>query len=188
MAPRNLETSSLKWNLIGRLVLLPFFVVLFSGHAQGDPLVDQVALGVGRGRTDIDIYRIGLIHNFDRKLLNNNYGWLGMYAEASINYWKHDEDDIVAGAISPVFIYYFGDSTNLLLPYIEGGIGASILSDTMLYDRDMATLFQFEDRIGIGIKSKNIDLSFRFMHYSNASIKAPNRGIDIFIFTGSYIF
>jgi lipid A 3-O-deacylase len=46
----------------------------------------------------------------------------------------------------------------------------------------------FEDRIGVGIRIKNMDLNFRYMHYSNAGFKEPNDGIDIFIGTLAWYF
>ena len=51
------------------------------------------------------------------------------------------------------------------------------------FDRILSTNFQFEDRIGAGVRIGFLDVNFRYMHYSNASIKDPNHGIDIFIFT-----
>ena len=52
----------------------------------------------------------------------------------------------------------------------------------------MSTLYQFEDRIGLGVKMEHVDVSFRYMHYSNGSIVQPNDGMDIFIATLGYRF
>lgn len=55
----------------------------------------------------------------------------------------------------------------------------------------MSTHFLFEDRIGFGIEigteSKH-DLNFKYLHYSNADIKKPNQGTDIFMFSYIYSF
>lgn len=188
MTTRKHGKSFFKPNLAAKSFLLLIIFILLCGPANGDQLIDEIAFGLGHSRTGLDIYRVGLIHNFDFKVLNNNLGWLSMYAEASINYWKFDEEGVVTGALSPVFKYYFGAPKNQQLLYLEGGIGVAIVSDTEIHDRDMSTLFQFEDRIGIGIKSTHFDLNVRYMHYSNASVKSPNSGIDIYLFTGTYVF
>ena len=52
----------------------------------------------------------------------------------------------------------------------------------------MTTAFQFEDRVGAGIRTEKLDFSFRYMHYSNGSMAQPNDGIDIWIGTLSYRF
>ena len=71
---------------------------------------------------------------------------------------------------------------------VLGGIGLSLWTDTRMGNRDLSTNFLFEDRIGAGVRIGNWDLNFRYMHYSNASIKKPNDGIDIFIGSISYRF
>ena len=47
----------------------------------------------------------------------------------------------------------------------------------------MSSAYLFEDRIGLGLLTKNWNFECRYMHYSNANIKQPNDGIDIFIFS-----
>ncbi|MFQ6003800.1 MAG: acyloxyacyl hydrolase, partial [Candidatus Zixiibacteriota bacterium] len=87
---------------------------------------------------------------------------------------------------SPVFIYGVAGPINNIFSYLEAGIGISYLSEKRIKGRDLSSHFQFEDRIGIGAKigkQKRHDLNFRYMHYSNAGIKQPNDGIDIFIFS-----
>ena len=62
------------------------------------------------------------------------------------------------------------------------------LEEYHIADRNLSTNFQFEDRIGVGMKIGFFDLKFRYMHYSNASIIEPNNGIDIWMFTTSIDF
>lgn len=161
-------------------------LVCLCGYAQEKPFISDVSLGVGQSRDSIDIYRLGVRRDTDCHWLSNPTGWLSLYCEASLNYWKKGGDDLYAAAFSPVFIYYFGDPGNSFHPYIEGGIGAAGISETEIAGRNLSTGFQFEDRIGAGIRMKRADLNFRYMHYSNGSIVQPNDGIDIFILTVSY--
>ena len=115
-------------------------------------------------------------------------GWVSGYFEGSLNYWYHTDDDIYAAALSPVFVYYFGAEKNSLIPYIEAGIGVAVISETTISNVEMSTAFQFEARVGAGIRTKKLDFNFRYMHYSNGSMAKPNDGIDIWIGTLSYRF
>jgi lipid A 3-O-deacylase len=102
--------------------------------------------------------------------------------EGSLNEWKKGGDEVYVAGLSPVVTYYFGKPEYLVHPYIEGGVGGALLSETEIgVSREFSTAFQFEDRVGAGVQIKNFDLCFRYMHYSNARIKEPNDGIDIFM-------
>jgi len=90
--------------------------------------------------------------------------------------------------LSPVFQYVFHTGNATWYPYIEAGVGAACLDDYTINDRDLSSNFQFEDRVGAGIRINNMDISFRYMHYSNAALKVPNDGIDILIGTLAWHF
>ncbi|MDY0194670.1 MAG: acyloxyacyl hydrolase [Sulfurovaceae bacterium] len=158
---------------------------IFAGDGQ---FIDEVTLGIGESKDNIGIYRLGARKNFEKTFFNSDYGWLSGYYEASLNYWDKEGEQIYGIALSPVFVYYFGNKSNSIYPYIEGGIGGAYLSDTTIKNRDMSSHLQFEDRVGAGIRTESFDFNFRYLHYSNAGIVEPNDGIDIFMFTISYIF
>jgi len=147
-----------------------------------------VSLGYGQSKDDIDIYRIGVKKDFVSQWFTSATGYVSGYFELSYNRWKGSEDEINGAALSPVFVYYFDRGNQTVRPYIEGGIGLAYIDETKIQGRNMSTNFQFEDRIGVGVAIKSFDLSFRYMHYSNASIKAPNDGIDIWIGSLSWYF
>ncbi len=152
--------------------------------------IDGVTLSIGRSRDKIDIYRIGVRKDFKSRWLESKAGYLSGYYELTFNYWKgkssnHKENYGIA--LSPVFNYYFNLSDNVK-PYLEAGIGVSLFNHTWIDNRNMSTNFLFEDRLGAGVRVGKFDFSFRYMHYSNASIKAPNDGIDIWIGSISYKF
>lgn len=153
------------------------------------PFISSVSIGSGiTHRDDISIYRLGVRKDSEYTFFENPTGWLSGYYEASLGCWSKRDEQVYVGAISPVFVYYFGDPTWAVQPYIEAGIGVSCISETKIASRGLSTAFQFEDRIGIGFKIKYVDVSFRYMHYSNASISKPNAGMDIFIATVGYRF
>lgn len=148
-----------------------------------------VSLGYGQSSDNIDIYRAGLLKQWHVKWLENKTGYICGYFELSYNRWEHGGDDVNAVAFSPVFQYVFHTGNAAWYPYIEGGIGvASCLDDYTINDRTLSSNFQFEDRVGAGIRIKNVDISFRCMHYSNAGLKKPNDGIDILIGTLAWYF
>jgi lipid A 3-O-deacylase len=95
-----------------------------------------------------------------------------------MNYWDASGDEVFAVALSPVFVLSFGGDDSGYHPYIEGGIGAALLSDHAIAGRQLSTTFQFEDRIGFGVRSDRFDFHYRYMHYSNGGIEKPNNGID----------
>jgi lipid A 3-O-deacylase len=152
-----------------------------------DGWIDAVGFGYGQSKDNTDIYRLTLQKDFKSRWLESETGYLSGYWESSLNYWHGRGDENFGVAFSPVFAYYFKLSSDVK-PYIEGGIGLSLWTDTRMGNRDLSTNFLFEDRIGAGVRIGNWDLNFRYMHYSNASIKKPNDGIDIFIGSISYRF
>jgi lipid A 3-O-deacylase len=168
-----------------------FFVlllVLFSNtesHA-----LERISLGVGKSKESVKVCRLGLQRLFGSRWVESKTGYFSGYHELSLNYWEHEDESITGVAYSPVFTYGVAGLDNMF-PYLEAGIGISYLSEKTIDGRDLSSQFQFEDRIGIGTrigKQRAHDLSLRYMHYSNAGIKQPNEGIEIFILLYSYLF
>ena len=65
-------------------------------------------------------------------------------------------------------------------PYIEAGIGVAAFADTDLEDNDLGSSFQFEDRLGAGLRFSGQEIGIRALHYSNAGIKQPNDGVEAY--------
>jgi lipid A 3-O-deacylase len=154
-------------------------------EAPSAPWIDAIGIGYGQSKDNIDIYRLTLRKDFRSRWFESDFGYLSGYWEGSLNYWSGRGDENYGIALSPVFAYYF-DISSTFRPYLEAGVGASLWSETRMGPRNLSTNFLFEDRIGTGVRVGSWDLSFRYMHYSNASIKKPNDGIDIFIGSVSY--
>lgn len=147
-----------------------------------------LTLGFGQSQDDIDIYRVGLAKKWDVRWLKSRVGYVDGYFELSYNRWDGETGEIDGVALSPVFLYAFNPGERHWYPYIEGGIGVAYIDEYKIDDRDLSTNFQFEDRIGAGVRYRNLDISVRYMHYSNASIEEPNHGIDIWIGTLAWYF
>ncbi|MBU1196806.1 MAG: acyloxyacyl hydrolase [Proteobacteria bacterium] len=166
-----------------KYLVLVFGFMLFCSSALAQSSGYGISFGYGEADPSIDIYRVGLKKDFCARWFETRVGYLSGYFELSFNHWEHNNQDINGVALSPVFVYFFGKESNLIRPYIEGGIGVAYLDEYFIADRNLSSNLQFEDRIGAGVRIGFVDLNFRYMHYSNASLKQPNHGIDILMFT-----
>jgi lipid A 3-O-deacylase len=146
------------------------------------------SLNASRGHSEFDIYRIGMQREFKRTFWQGKNSSLSGYWEGSVNYWRADADDVFAVALSPVFVLSFGEDDGNYRPFIELGVGLALLSDDVVAGRQMGSSWQFEDRIGFGIKSEKMGFHYRYMHYSNGDLSKPNQGIDAHVVGMTYRF
>lgn len=171
-------------------IFLLLILTLCCDTTVAGSLGQGLSLGYGQGEanSDIDIYRVSLKKDFSSKWFETDIGFLSGYFELSYNRWENGSEATNGVSISPVFAYFFGDESDFFRPYIEGGIGIAYIDDYRIGRRNLSTHFQFEDRIGIGTRLGRFDINFRYMHYSNGSIKSPNDGMDIWIFSAAFAF
>lgn len=150
-----------------------------------------VAFSSGEGILDISPYRFAMSLDFG-SIWRQDYDWgLNFIWESSVGYWQGRSDyapgtaDRLNVATSgPLFrwqrqapLYPFH-----MVPYVELGVAASWLSKTEIGGRKLSLHFQFEDKLGLGArfgKKQQYDVTLRAIHYSNASIKRPNSGINL---------
>lgn len=76
-----------------------------------------------------------------------------------------------------MFVYEFaGEKVKL---YIEAGVGVAVFSRTRVEDNNIGQAFQFEDRLGFGLRFVGRrEVGIRAAHYSNAVISSNNDGIE----------
>jgi lipid A 3-O-deacylase len=139
----------------------------------------SISADIGRANGNIDGYRLGLQKEFSSWLHDHGIPLSG-YIEGSLNYWEGSGDESYAIAVSPVFVLPLCDDCSYA-PYVEAGIGIAFISEQEIDGRDLSSDFQFENRVGLGIKTKEIDFHIRYMHYSNGSTSQPNDGLDFFL-------
>ncbi|MDX3774951.1 acyloxyacyl hydrolase [Chromatiaceae bacterium AAb-1] len=109
-------------------------------------------------------------------------GDIRLYMEASLNLWRYGEEaqysSNAALAFSPVLVKDFTTIYGKPLGW-ELGIGVSLLDRRRFAGRDMGSVYQFEDRLGLRLTlSPQHSVSLRYMHYSNGGLNRPNPGID----------
>ncbi len=134
---------------------------------------------IGQSGDSTMVYRLGAQWNWDSSWWQSSVGRLTGYWDAGYTYWEGDETSGNHSlSFSPVFVYEFaGESVQ---PYIEAGIGVAAFTSTELEDNDLGSSFQFEDRIGAGLRFSGQEIGIRALHYSNAGIKQPNDGVEAY--------
>jgi opacity protein-like surface antigen len=144
--------------------------------------VDGMALEAGQG-DGADMGRVALQWNWAKPMYQGS-GWqLACYWDLGLGYWHKSgapgrNEDITEIGLTPVLRL---QPNGLEGPYAELGLGVHLMSSTTLGDKSMSTQFQFGNHVGVGYRfgvKRAFDLSYRYQHLSNASIKQPNDGID----------
>lgn len=151
----------------------------------------SAAFGMGRGSDDVDVYRGSLQYGFKPHWLKSDAGYLHSRLEITFSVWEGEDEDNWGLFYSPVFMYSFDNGQRAFIPYLEAGIGVGFISKTFFQGRKLSTAFQFEDRLGGGVRfgrQQRHDLNVRYVHYSNASLKNPNAGLDTWVVSYGYRF
>ncbi|SDG49911.1 lipid A 3-O-deacylase [Pseudomonas benzenivorans] len=138
----------------------------------------DVTFAVGQSGESTMVYRLGTQFDFGT-LRQYDRGRLTGYWDAGYTYWQGDDSSSNHSlSFSPVFVYEFAGDT--LKPYVEAGIGLAAFSSTELEDNDLGSSFQFEDRLGFGLRFAGQEVGLRAAHYSNAGLKQPNDGAEAY--------
>jgi lipid A 3-O-deacylase len=143
--------------------------------------IDGVSAEIGSG-DGVDMGRIGIQWDWNRRFFQQRDWHLGGYWDLALGQWHrgsvgpNQHEDITEIGLTPVLRV---QGNGLVGPYLEAGIGFHLMSHSSIGDRNMSTAFQFGDHIGLGYRfgKTGLDISYRFQHLSNASIKRPNPGI-----------
>lgn len=161
-----------------RLLSIGAVVTLALGMSAPASAWD-VTLAGGVTRESTEVIRLALQRDFERSWWQSSTGRLTGYWDAGYTYWFGDKSASNHSlSFAPVFVYEFaGDNVR---PYIEAGIGAAFFESTEHESHDLSTAFQFEDRLGFGLRFAGQEIGVRAIHYSNAGIKNPNDGAETY--------
>ena len=139
----------------------------------------ELTAAVGRTEKSTSTLRIGLQKSFQSRWLQSDVGALTGYWDGGYTYWEGDKkSNNHSLSVSPVFVYEFNGER--VKPYVEAGIGVAAFRHTRIENRNLSTSLQFEDRLGVGLRLRNQTLGLRAVHYSNAGLKKPNDGIEMY--------
>ncbi|MDP3846810.1 MAG: acyloxyacyl hydrolase [Pseudomonas sp.] len=157
-----------------------FTLLAIAGFSLGVTTGAQaadVAFSVGSTNDSTMTYRLGLQCDFGRNFTESSSGRLTGYWDTAYTYWQGDKTASNHSlSLTPVFVYEFAGET--VKPYVEAGIGVALFSDTELEDQDLGSSFQFEDRLGVGLRFNGQEIGLRAIHYSNAGLSSPNDGVE----------
>lgn len=122
------------------------------------------------------------------KTFNNGWGRVDLYGEASVTYWhgRHGKGDSMWQAGFAPFLRWWPTQSPF---FVEAGFGPTAISDTSFAGYDLSTALQFGSHIGMGyVFKKKHQISLRASHFSNASIKQPNDGLNLLQLDYAYRF
>ena len=126
-----------------------------------------------------------------KQWLHRHHWRLDGYWDMSMAYWRtngnpdndHEHKNLATVAFAPVLRYKrFTPLLNSIYPYVEASWGLALLTDQHLSYRNQGAHWTFQDLLGLGLQfgyQGRYDLSYHYLHYSNAGINPPNNGIDV---------
>lgn len=175
-----LAVAAMRLTTIMRRSLLATAIMLLCIPAA--QAIDGFAFEAGRA-TQTDMMRIAAQWKWSQRWFQTASRHLGGYWDLSLAEWDREHRPGETGYLTeigftPVFRLQANDLRGF---YLEGGIGAHLLSSTQLGNKHFGTAFQFGDHLGFGYRfgaRGAMDISYRYQHLSNADIKQPNNGID----------
>ncbi|OEC33614.1 lipid A 3-O-deacylase [Pseudomonas cuatrocienegasensis] len=139
----------------------------------------DVTFAIGQSGDSTMVYRLGLRSDFEKSWFQSDIGRLTGYWDAGYTYWQGDDTASNHSlSLAPVFVYEFAGEN--VRPYLEAGIGIAAFENTELESNDLGSSFQFEDRIGAGLRFAGQEIGIRAIHYSNAGLKKPNDGVEAY--------
>jgi lipid A 3-O-deacylase len=188
-----------KKGLWGRSIARVVACVVLAITMHPAAAVDGVSISAGAddsGNANVDLYRVGVQWNWKKRWLQTENWHLGGYWDLQGGYWDNSSQNKTNSglwelAFTPVFRVQQNQLSGFA-PFLEFGVGAHLISKTSVSDqRQFSTAFQFGSHVGIGArfgKKDAFELSYRYQHISNASIKHPNNGINFNILRVGYWF
>jgi hypothetical protein len=155
--------------------------------------VDRLFLEAGAANEG-DLMRLGAQWELWNRSTSNGKWEFDLELEADLGFWEPDVGDkgLVEGGVTPVFRFAPNrPPSSSLVPFLEAGLGAHLLSNVHFGGLNLSTSLQFGSHIGAGVfigKNRKISLVYRYQHLSNASVKQPNPGIEFHLLQLGYGF
>lgn len=173
-------------------------LVFFSLGCSNIEARTGISIASGYGAAHIVPIRLGVQKSFEKHWWQDTAWPLGGYWEGSFYAMNgkagplsRSHKHLIAAAIAGVFRFERACVTRIGWPYVELGIGLSWLNHKEIGGRDLGIHFQFEDRIGIGVRfgaNRQYDVGYKAIHFSNAYIGPSNHGINLHVLMLGYWF
>lgn len=188
-------------DMIASLRHLLLITTLLSGtvQASGSNWIDGLSLSFSRDSNGNKTSLIGggLQNRWQRTWFNGGAWYVGGYWDAGLAYLESDVEDsennsLFDLSLTPVFrMQRDATLSSGVAPFAEAGIGAHLLTDTRLGERNFSTALQLGSILGLGVgfgDNGQYELSYRYQRLSNLGIKNPNDGLDLHMLRIGYLF
>ena len=160
--------------------------------------IDSISFSAGSGKPNhLRGARLAVQKDWHKVWGRNQPSQLRGYWDFSAAFWHTDGDcqgkhqDIGILAVAPVFRLQHA-WFDYLTGYLEASVGLATLNTDHIGYRDLGGELTFQDLLGGGFilgTSKQWEIAYHYLHYSNAGLLPPNKGIDVKVFvTLSYRF
>lgn len=181
------------------VVAVIFAWFLWGGTHTRGLAADAVSVALGRGalETQGSLRQVDLRYDWSQRWLTDGAWYLGGYSELSLDYLASDQagtkrNELFGIGGRGVLRYqryrpWWGSVT----PFVEAGSGPFLFTGHRFGGVNVSTNLQFGSILGMGVRfgaQRRFELSYRFMHVSNASIKKPNPGLDFNVVYFTYYF
>ena len=171
-------------------ILVITFIFVYLNTQKAFAFSPGLSFSYGNGKPDhLREYRIALqsfwpFIGFPQSPINLSGYWDLSLANGKITPTQTNQPSVISIlAVSPIIRVQTREKCFLTSqPYLEFGIGASLLSNNHLGHRNLGGQFAFQDFLGLGLRWRVThiwSLSYHYLHYSNAGILPPNQGIDV---------
>lgn len=146
---------------------------------QHDNTVNAVGLRLGHHgqyRTASAFWQTPTWWSYD---FSNGWGRLDLLGEVSATHWdaRNGRHSSMWQGGAAALLRWWPSETPF---FLEAGFGPTYISRTRFADYGLSTGLQFGSHVGIGyVFHKRHQVSLRASHFSNASIKQPNDGLNL---------
>lgn len=175
------------------LLLLSFAHAAASAGGLGR-WVDAATLTLGKDDNSdgIDVLQVDLQNRWERSWFTDGAWFLSGYWDAALAWMETNssggDDELVSLSITPVLrLQRDADLSSGVTPFAEAGIGAHLLSDTRLGNRDLDRPLQVGGHVGFGLDfggRGQYELGYRYQHLGNGS--RHNEGLDLHLLRLGY--
>ncbi len=180
--------------------LFTFFILSFLNFILSDLSYASYGLSASTGSGCHRIFplRIGIQKEFDcyfrteRSWLSTGYWEASAYSlKGSKKRWPGCNDRLAAFAFAGVLRFERKEPICCVWPYVDVGVGLSYVNKKEMCKRELGIHFQFEDRLGLGIRfgeCRQFELGYRVVHFSNAYLSKQNASINLHLIVLGYWF
>ena len=179
---------------------LLFTSIAYTGGPKSDLEGSKFFVGIGAGDGggayggSFNVLRISY-----QSLLSHNTSYDFDYlSDIALNIWKDDSRLNSSGKAAATSDL---DSSNISISYsriirkylsnnifFDAGLGVSIHNNESINGTDLGSVYQFENRFGIGYERETYRSVLNLFHYSNGGLEGENDGVDILMLSVSKYF